>query len=114
MKSLILIAVLALGAQSTFATEKPSNGNAQIISMEVTETGFVPSTLHATPGKPATLRITRTTDATCATAISVPSRKVKVNLPLNKPTDVKLGKLTKGEIRFACGMGMLSGTIIVE
>lgn len=114
MKLFILTALLALGAQPTFATEKPSHGNAQIISMEVTEKGFEPSTVHAMPGKLLTLRITRTTDATCATAISVPSKKLKVDLPLNKPTEVKLGKLAKGEIRFACGMGMSGGKIIVE
>jgi plastocyanin domain-containing protein len=44
----------------------------------------------------------------------VPSKKLKVDLPLNKPTEVKLGKLAKGEIRFACGMGMSGGKIIVE
>lgn len=114
MKLIILSALLALGAQSTFATEKPAHNNERVISMEVTEKGFEPSTLRAEPGRPVILRITRTTDSTCATAISVPSKKVKVDLPLNQPTEIKLGKLTKGEIRFACGMGKSGGKIIVE
>ena len=44
-----------------------------------------------------------------AKQIQVPSKKVKLDLPLNKSVQVDLGKLEKGEIRFGCGMNMMAG-----
>jgi plastocyanin domain-containing protein len=61
------------------------------------------------------LSITRKTDTTCAKQIQVPTKKVNVDLPLNKTVTIALGKLEKGEIRFGCGMNMMeSGKILVK
>jgi plastocyanin domain-containing protein len=80
----------------------------------VTEKGFEPGTLTVQPGTQITLKITRKTDSTCATAVQVPSKKIKKELPLNKAVAIDLGVLAKGEIRFACGMNMIEGKIIAE
>lgn len=40
--------------------------------------------------------------------------KIKKGLPLNKEIKVDLGTLKKGDIRFACGMNMVSANIITE
>lgn len=113
MKSIILSILLALSIQPALAAQT-SKAKSQIINLEVTEKGFEPSSLHAKTGIPVVLKITRKTDATCATAISIPSKKIKVDLPLNKTVEVKLGKLKKGDLRFACGMKMMDGAILVE
>lgn len=112
MKFLSVATVAAfLFTQSVFA-EKPAKS--EILEVQVTEKGFEPSELDAKAGANVVLRITRKTDATCATAIQVPSKKMKKELPLNKAVNVDLGKLEKGEIRFACGMDMVSGKVIVR
>lgn len=85
------------------------------VDVKVTEKGFEPSSITAHPGTDLTLRVTRTTEVTCAKQVQVPSKNLKLDLPLNKPVDVKLGKLEKGEVKFGCGMDMmLSAQILAK
>ena len=44
----------------------------------------------------------------------IPSLKITKNLPGGYETTVKFTPSKAGEIRFQCGMGMMSGTIIVK
>jgi plastocyanin domain-containing protein len=60
------------------------------------------------------LAFVRTTDATCATEIVIPSLNVKRALPLNQPVDIEFTPEKPGDIGFACGMGMFSGTLVVQ
>jgi plastocyanin domain-containing protein len=96
----------------------PAIGSAKeaprVIQLRVTEKGFEPNHIDVKPGTMVTLNITRETDSTCATAIQIPSKKIRKDLPLNKSVQIDLGKVQKGEIRFACGMDMVSGVIAVQ
>jgi len=82
------------------------------ISMTVTEKGFEPSSLKVKAGEPINLKITRKTNGTCAREITVPSQKLKVDLPLDKEVTVKLQALAKGDIKFGCAMDMMIGGVI--
>lgn len=106
----LLTASFALGVAQA-APVKPLHKD---ITLQVTEKGFEPSQIDVAPGTDVTLKVTRKTDSTCATEISVPTKKLKKALPLNQTVNVDLGKLEKGEIRFACGMDMISGQIVVK
>ncbi len=106
MKTQILIALLTAGILSATAQTKEAS---QSIDLAVTENGFEPKSIDVKPGTDVTLKVTRKTDSTCANQVQVPSRKIKVDLPLNKTVSVALGKLEKGEIRFGCGMNMMEG-----
>jgi plastocyanin domain-containing protein len=110
MKPIIAL-IFSLVVTTGFAAP---NSKAQVIELQVTEKGFEPSTIDIKPGTFVVLKVTRKTDTTCATAIQIPARKVKKDLPLNQTVRIDLGKLVKGEIRFACGMDMLSGKLIVR
>jgi plastocyanin domain-containing protein len=88
--------------------------NKQTINVAVTEKGFEPSSLKASPGQDISLAVTRKTDSTCAKEILFPSQKIKKELPLNKTVTINLGKLKKGEVSFSCGMNMVSGVINVQ
>jgi plastocyanin domain-containing protein len=110
-----MIAVLALamglgGGISAHAKE----GKKINVDLAVTENGFEPKLIDVKPGSDVVLKITRKTDATCATQIHVPSKRIKAELPFNKTVTVALGKLENGEIRFACGMNMIEGKILVK
>lgn len=110
MKTLIIAAVLmTFNLKSVFSAEKD-----QVIELKVTEKGFEPSTVDVKPNVPVTLKITRQTDTTCATQIKIQSKNIKKDLPLNKPVTIQIGKLEKGEIRFGCGMDMITGLIHVR
>lgn len=111
MKKLFLpaLAILALGTSTSFA-----EATKQVVELSVTEKGFEPSTVNVKSQIPVILKITRKTDSTCATKIQIPAKKIKKELPLEKTVTVDLGKLDKGEIRFACGMDMVTGLIVVK
>jgi RND family efflux transporter MFP subunit len=80
----------------------------------VTPNGFEPARISVPPNVAIQLRFTRKTDQTCATALSVPSLKLKQELPLNVPVTVRLPPSATGEIEFTCGMNMLKGTVVVR
>lgn len=111
MKKLILIIVAA--SAFTFVAEARV-ADTQIVKLVVTEKGFEPNSVDVKPGSDVVLMITRKTDSTCAKQVQVASKELKADLPLNKPVTLKLGKLEKGEIRFACGMNMISGVLVVK
>lgn len=104
-----LITILSLVSSVSFGATKN-----QVIDMQVTDKGFEPSTIDVPVDTSVTLNITRKTEATCATEIKVPSKKISKSLPLNQKVTVVLGKLQKGEIRFSCGMDMISGIVNVQ
>ncbi len=109
MKSLILTIALILSSQFSFA-KAPT----QEVQLKVTSDGFEPSEIKVKPGTHLILKVTRTTDQTCATQIKVAEKNLKKELPLNKEIDVDLGTFKKGDVKFACGMDMISGHILVE
>jgi plastocyanin domain-containing protein len=86
----------------------------QVIEISVTEKGFEPSQVDVKPGTPVVLKVTRKTDATCATQVQIPSKKIKKDLPLNTPVTVEIGKLEKGNVPFSCGMNMINGNLHVQ
>ncbi len=107
MKNLILSLITLLSLNSALAKDAVKN-----IDLKVTDAGFEPSEIKVKPGTHVVLKVTRTTDQTCATQIKVNDKKT--DLPLNKQVSVDVGTLKKGEIKFACGMDMISGHIITE
>jgi plastocyanin domain-containing protein len=86
----------------------------QEISISVTENGFEPAEVIVNANSPVILKVTRKTDSTCAKEISISSKHIKKDLPLNKMVSIDLGILKNGKIRFACGMDMLSGEIVIR
>lgn len=84
----------------------------QVFKMSITEKGFEPKELKVKPDIPVVLHITRKTNATCAREIVVPSKNIKVELPMNKEVVVNIGKLQKGEIKFGCAMEMMVGGVM--
>ena len=83
--------------------------------MSVTDKGFLPARIEASADSTVTLRITRKTDATCATSINIKTDPPqRVELPLNESVDVKVTAGAVGEIAFACDMDMVGGVIAVR
>jgi cobalt-zinc-cadmium efflux system membrane fusion protein len=80
----------------------------------VSEKGFEPARITSRAGAPVRLTFVRTTDATCATEVVVPSLNIKRALPLNQLVDIEFTTEKPGDIAFACGMGMFSGTLLVQ
>ncbi len=113
MKSSFLVYGLALSVSAFGASAGAAEK--QVVEVQALETGFTPKQIDVKPGIPVTLNVTRKTEDTCWAQIQVPSKKIKVDLPVNKTVSLDLGKLEKGEIKFGCGMNMMdSGKILVK
>ncbi|HEV8325361.1 MAG TPA: cupredoxin domain-containing protein [Myxococcota bacterium] len=84
-----------------------------VVEVEVTEKGFVPERIAAKKGELLTLLVTRKTEKTCATEITMKDPPINQALPLNVPVEVKITPTKAGELVFMCAMGMVGGTIEV-
>lgn len=98
---------------ATASAKSPAAG-AQTVSVTVTEDGFEPSRLEVQKHKPVTLVVTRKTDQTCAKELVIKEHNIKVALPLNEPVKITFTPHESGELKYACGMDMISGVIVVN
>jgi len=123
-KLLKILASVALAALIGFASsaragddKKPAEEKKapRTVELKVTEKGFEPTPITVKKGEPLRLRITRTTDETCAKELIVPDYNIDKELPLNKPVDVELTPTKSGKVKYGCSMGMMvAGVLIVE
>jgi plastocyanin domain-containing protein len=86
----------------------------QVVKLTVTEDGFVPAEVKVKKGEPVKLVITRKTNRTCATEIVMKDYGIEKKLPLDTPVEVTFTPAKSGRVRYACGMDMISGVIVVE
>ena len=84
------------------------------IDLNVTKRGFEPSRISVRKDEPVRLVVTRKTDQTCAKEIAIPDAHVREKLPLDQPVAIEFTPRKAGELRFACGMDMVSGVLVVE
>ena len=107
----VLVAAIVAGCAG--APKNADDGSTRI-AIEVTEQGFVPADVTVTAGKPVTLVVTRKTDRTCAKELVIEDRGIHQELPLGQAVEVKFTPDSAGVIRYACGMDMISGRVIVK
>jgi plastocyanin domain-containing protein len=103
--------LLALSTRPAVARAEPP---AQVFRLQVTRDGFVPANLQVKTGVPVKLVVTRTTERTCATEIVIREMGINQPLPLDKPVTVTFTPRQSGTLRYACGMDMISGVIVVQ
>lgn len=94
----------------------PAAEGTQMVSMQVTEDGFIPADVSLKAGVPVRLMITRKTDSTCAKDFQAPEAGLpKTNLPLDQEVAIDFTPAKAGDLKFGCGMDMMiSGTFHVE
>jgi plastocyanin domain-containing protein len=115
MKTTILLLLLSLFVTGHAAAAAPrAAGAEQRVKIRVTSRGFEPATIRLKAGIPIVLVVTRTTDRTCATELVIQERRIRRALPLKRAVEIRLGPEKAGRLRFACGMDMVSGTLVVE
>jgi plastocyanin domain-containing protein len=112
----IVDAVLVMGfASLAMAKGKPAaKSQEQVFAIEVTKEGFVPAEIKVKAGKPVKLVVTRRVERTCATEIVIKDQGINKPLPLNQPVEVTFTPSKPGKLRYACGMDMIAGVIVVE
>jgi plastocyanin domain-containing protein len=110
---------MALGAALLLAAAGGCKGKLgppeikDVVNITVDSGGFNPSTIYAKRGKPLTMVFNRTEEHTCATEVVIASEHIRRELPMNAQVPVVFMPEKAGDIRFACPMNMVVGTIKV-
>ncbi len=100
------------GGEAAAMPAKPGANGA--VEISVTSDGWVPATIHVKQGQKVKLVVTRKTDKTCATEIVIKDAGINQKLPLNQPVVVEFTPKKAGTLRYACGMDMIAGQLIVD
>lgn len=103
-----VVAVALIVPLGAHAAEK-----ARTVEIAVTRNGFEPSRVKVKQGEPLKLVVTRKTDDTCAKEIVIPDADLEAELPLDKPVTLSFTPKRSGEIKYACGMNMITGVLEV-
>ena len=114
MRSVLLLALVGTAVIAGCAGTSSNGAGARRVDIQLTEKGFEPAEIAVKAGQPVTLVVTRKTDNTCAKEIVVASMNVRRELPLNRPVEVTFTPDRAGEVRYACGMDMIGGKVIVR
>jgi plastocyanin domain-containing protein len=112
-----ILAVVALAWSAGSLSAEPHKHaklQEQVVTIEVTAEGFVPAQVKVKAGQPVKLVVTRKTDRTCAKEIVIKDFGVNKPLPLNQPVEITFTPTRPGQVRYACGMDMIAGVILVE
>ncbi len=80
----------------------------------VTSDGFVPANITVRRGESVKLIVTRKTDRTCAKEIVIKDYGINQPLPLDKPVTIELTPKKSGQVRYACGMDMITGVLVID
>ncbi len=108
------VVLVALTLALVLAAAGCAGGGGGRVAVAVTEEGFVPAAIPAKTGRAVTLVVTRKTDATCAKEIVFADLGVTKELPLDQAVEVTVTPTKAGDLRFACGMGMIAGKLVVQ
>lgn len=82
--------------------------------INVTTSGYEPSSLKLRRGRRADLTFVRKVEKTCGTRIVIPAYGIDRELPLNVPVTVSFTPNRSGRFKFTCGMNMFRGSIIMR
>ncbi|MGH9938190.1 MAG: cupredoxin domain-containing protein, partial [Blastocatellia bacterium] len=94
---------------------KPSQSSrTQSVTVILSDKGYQPESFKLRKGVPARVTFVRKVEATCGNEIVLAEYNIKRELPLNQPVTVEFTPAKTGEFKFACGMDMLRGKIIVQ
>jgi plastocyanin domain-containing protein len=110
--TLPLLLLLACRSSQQSA-QAPTSSGAAVYEVSVITQGFKPARIEVPPDRDIVLRFTRKVYDTCGDSVVVQGDPVKHMLPLDKPVDVRLRSPKSGQIRFACGMDMYRGAVVV-
>ena len=83
-------------------------------SVEVSSKGFEPARLTIPANRKTQVTFLRTDAQNCANEIVFPQLGIRKPLPPGQTVLIDLPPSTPGELRFACGMGMYKGALLVQ
>lgn len=99
---------------ATVDTGTKTPDGVRTIQIEATKDGYAPDKIPGKPGEKLKLVFTRrASGGECIAELKAPDGKLH-QLPLDKPYEIDVTVPKDGEVRFACGMDMFSGSIVAQ
>jgi plastocyanin domain-containing protein len=89
----------------------PPTATASVI---VSSKGFEPARLTIPANQKTQVAFTRIDAQNCASEVVFPQLGIRKPLPPGQTVPVHLPPTSSGELRFACGMGMYKGALLVQ
>ena len=83
------------------------------VPLAIIDTAYVPSTVVVPGNTPVRLVVDRKEDLACSDQIVITAANVTADLAPNAITSVDLPAMSPGTYRITCGMGMMSGDLVV-
>ena len=115
MRTMIVAGLVVAGSMAlVVGCQQSAPAGPQTVKVAVTDAGFVPAQVNVRSGESVVLLVTRTTDETCAKEIVIADQHIRRELPLNQEVRIAFTPEKQGELRYACGMDMVAGTLRVE
>lgn len=102
-----------LGRSRTAAVAMASPGQTADITIRV-EGGYSPNAIEVARGSRVRLTFDRQEDNPCSEEVVLPDFGIRRDLPAFAKTVVEFTADAPGRHEFACGMGMLRGSILVK
>jgi hypothetical protein len=87
---------------------------ARAIVIDVDRSGFSPARVELAADRPVTLAFRRSAESNCASSVVIPDLNLRRDLPLGQTTLIALPAQHPAELRFACGMGMYRGALVIR
>jgi plastocyanin domain-containing protein len=108
-----LLALLAVGSTAP-STASNDETEPRKIEITVTDEGYQPSRIELAAGEPVRLAFRNEADMACAATVHSEDLGIPTTqLPKGETTVIEVKPETSGEFTFACGMGMIKGTVVV-
>ena len=124
MRALVIaIGLLAIGCKKDEKVEnKPSTtapttttdkDGVRKVAVDVTPERYNPDRIPGKPGEKLILVFTRHEESDCTAQVRTADGKT-YTLPVDKPVEVPVTVPQEGQVKFACGMDMITGVIVAE
>jgi plastocyanin domain-containing protein len=97
------------GGDSVAATVEANEQSVEII----VDGGYMPNVVTLQKGIPAKLIFLRKDPSGCLEEVVIPDFGVSSKLPINKPHVIHITPKEAGEFKYACGMNMFFGKVVV-
>ncbi len=123
MMTALVAAVLTTACATHTVDEAPASGAqppdytvkeaGETVRIEIAGNGYTPKTIGLKKGQAVRLEFFRKDADNCGEEIVIESLGIKKEIPVGIPVVVDITPDKSGEIKFACGMDMLRGKLIV-
>ena len=101
------------GAARQTASAVSSSSGVQEVDI-IMKGGYSPDVIEVERGKPVQLHFYRDEENSCSEELLMPDFSIRRDLPAFQTTLVELLPQQAGTFVFACGMGMLRGSLVVK